>query len=162
MYYFLFFYLGMLAYQYKDQIAQKIFDHPNSIYFLWLLFVVLFVIGTLLNNSLRVYKAAYNDLIPRLLIQMAINLVQIIYSFTGLLCVYLTSLLVVKKREIKKGWLNFGKYCFAIYIFQQFILIYLYYHTPLITFVGSTLLSVVGFIITMGFSYVLAKVLPSL
>lgn len=162
MYYFLFFYLGMLAYCYKDTFVRKISNTPKLIIVLWIVFMILFVTGTLLNGQLRSMKANYTQLLPRVLIQMAINMVQILYSTMGLLSMYLTALLVVKKRTLRKEYVNFGNYCFAIYIFQQFILMYLYFHTSLFSMVGSFWLPFVGFVITMAFSYIFAKVSHSL
>lgn len=46
--------------------------------------------------------------------------------------------------------------CFGIYLYQQFILVYLYYHTDFVACVGTLIAPLLGFIITIISSTVLS------
>lgn len=162
MYYFIFFYMGMLLFKNKEVIYRKTAYADWNIPLLWLFFLLFFVGGSLFNEALWSVKNNYTDFLPRLLVQMVITFDKLIYSSLGVICFWLTGLRITKKYSIGEKYCEFGTYCFAIYIFQQFILKYLYYYTNLPALLGSTWLPIVGFIVTLLFSFVLARVVKTI
>lgn len=163
MYYILFFFLGMLAFNRKEQIMVFIDKIKTwNICAFWLFFGVLFVFGTMLNDVLVAEKQQYDQALVRLVIQMCIILVKVVYSSIGTMCLYITALSYTRKHILSKQYIAFGSYCFSVYIFQQFILKYLYYHTSLALQVGSVLLPIIGFFIAFSLSYLLARVIRTL
>ena len=118
--YFFFFYLGMYLYPNKERIKKTKFS--INIILLWLLFVVLFVAGTFLNEYLTYIKDGSNSFIFRQFIIMIKYAVRLTYATTGVLCIYLTSLYFTEGKKLHNRYIEFGTYCFGIYIFQQFIL----------------------------------------
>lgn len=81
------------------------------------------------------------------------------YTIVGMVAFYLTSLCVVKKSKISTWWINMGAMCFGVYIFQQFILQVIYYHTPLPVMVESMFLPWGAFIVTLIGSLLLTWVI---
>lgn len=62
-----------------------------------------------------------------------------------------------KKWQCPLWLISINSICFGIYIYQQFILKFIYYSTPLPQWTGTYLLLWVGCVITMITSIVLAK-----
>lgn len=54
---------------------------------------------------------------------------------------------------------DFNQYCFGIYLFQQFILMFIYYKTNIPVMIGSSLLPWFGFVTAFIGSYILTFLL---
>ena len=76
----------------------------------------------------------------------------------GVIAFYMTALYMAGgAKKISRDSLiaRIGNYCFGVYIFQQFILKILYYHTPIPAATGPYLLPWIGVLITLFVSYLL-------
>lgn len=76
----------------------------------------------------------------------------------GVIAIYsLTNwLLITKQMKVFKMIVNLNTYCFGIYLFQQFILIALYYYTETPSLIGPYVLPWVGFIMALSVSILLS------
>lgn len=152
MYYLLFFYLGYLVRKYYSNLIQV---SGKKILGAWILFVVLFV-GL---SHLRIYVrdlADLSTLVYKVLYISIGKLCQITYATSGIIALWLTVGLLAKIKYIPY-WVEWlGNYCFGVYLFQQFILMGLYYHTDLPVLVGSVWLPWIGVVIALGGSVLLS------
>lgn len=158
-YYFLFFLLGYKMWQYKDKYISKV-SISNTLK-LWVAFIVTFII-------LRTFKANVVELsdamnLPlKALLKTLSNVCTLIYSSLGLISIFFTSILFTQKYKLKTWYISLGGMCFGVYIFQEFIIKYLYYYTDLGERVSYLVLPWIVFIITTVTSILLSKSTKSL
>ena len=153
-YYFLFFYLGMYFYEKREKISLVV---ANKIMITAVLFIVLFVAFILLRNYLLALNI--DAIVFKVCRLVFLSFSRMIYGFLGVITFYWV---VEKYLDRHKDfsaptwliWLN--SISFGVYIYQQFILKALYYHTVLPELLGTYLLPWVGFIAAMMGSMVLS------
>lgn len=87
-----------------------------------------------------------------------VNVSRIVYSTSGLLMLYLMMNLLLKQNilHVTPAVLRIGPMCFGVYIFQQFILKYLYYYSGLTDVCTPLALPWVGFTITLVVSLLMS------
>lgn len=152
MYYLFFFYLGYVV---RKHYCNQISVSGQKILGAWMLFVVLFIglshlcfyVQDLAELSPIIYKAIYISIG---------KLSQIVYVISGIVATWFTIQWLVKSKTIPHWIETVGKYCFGVYLFQQFILMGLYYHTNLPIVVGSAWLPWVGVVIALSGSLLLS------
>ena len=154
-YYMLFFYLGMCMYKHRTRLQAFATKHPVGL-FAALGAYVLFVILQTRNIEVLTQIEPANTW-QSMLLWAQKNACKLSYALIGVLIVYALALYSVARKAVSQSTLALNKYCFGIYLIQQFILITLYYHTPLPLWVGSYWLPWIGTISTMLLSYILAK-----
>lgn len=159
-YYTMFFYTGMLFFRQKETIIEHL-AIGKRVVALTFLFIILFVLGIyvrefLINNQI----SNVNSLIKAVL-YLTSKYVRIVYCIAGILWIYalVNYLLKTKNINIPQWIINLSPVCFGVYLFQQFILQYLYYKTNIPSLVGSYWLPWVGLIVTTIGSYFLACLL---
>lgn len=150
LYYLFFFYLGIVLYKKKDQISNKV--TPKIIGVLWIVFLALFVVGSLTNRSLL--ELHYDMLLLRLLTYSGINIIKLSYSTIGTLAIFCTALYFTRRYRLPKQVKEAGKLCFGAYLFQQFVLQLIYYRTAL--FNHPYMAPWVGFVVALALSVFLA------
>lgn len=147
-YYILFFYLGMVTFCRKRGILAWL--TLRKIWGMLFTFLILFVSLTYFKEALATIQLTSFPL--KFLRNIVVNCSTIAYSLAGVCCVYAS---VVYWLSNRAGWkpsplltrLNITS--FGIYLFHQFILQFLYYHTSLPYITGTYLLPWVGFLITL-------------
>ena len=72
------------------------------------------------------------------------------------------AVLFTNPHNLPKCYINAGSLCFGVYVFQEFIIKYLYYYTELPVKVGYLALPWIAFIITLVLSLLLSKTTKSL
>lgn len=82
------------------------------------------------------------------------------YSSLGLIFLFLSAsyLVHIKNVNLSSALVRLSTYTFGIYLFQQFILIWLYYHTDLQSVVGIHLLPWLAFVIALVGSWGLTRI----
>lgn len=135
LFYFIFFYLGMRTYLYRENLR----DNDNFVLVEWLIFA--FIAGFII---LEVKRPDTSHLV---------QLLKIIVPGVGVFTAYLLSLFYTRKHDVSDIWINLGEYTMGIYIFQQFILVALYYHTNIPIILGPQLLPWVSFVLTLPLSF---------
>lgn len=157
LYYLPFFLGGGFVYKYY---AEKIKNNikVSHIIKLWILFAVIFVCLSICNNYLWLLSKEYSIIYKAFYISV-INLTKIIYAALGVITIYCTAVWYSQKYSLNSNIISFGKYCFGIYLFQQFILQIIYYKTEVPVIVGSKWLPWFGFITTLLISTILSFLL---
>lgn len=168
MYYFLFFYIGFWCSTNHTCISR----YFNSKYVVTsvCLFVGLFVSLTCANEFICTFcgidsvrcesvvgvvnggeSLIYNELIVKCMRFFLQKLSRIIYAVCGVMMLFITINLFLKKKQIAyiSTLKKISTLCFGVYIYQQFILKYLYYHSELPLFCPSIVLPWIGFFISL-------------
>ncbi len=152
MYYVFFFYAGFYV---RRRLSGGTIDISKlKLVLLWAIFIATFIALTLVRRELR-GDISNNILIKAFAISGA-KLCQIIYAGLGIVAMFCTVRYIANKCEVKQWIVKLGEYCFGVYLFQQFILMGLYYHTNLPTIVGSNWLPWIGTAIALSGSLLLS------
>lgn len=82
------------------------------------------------------------------------NLIKLLTASCGILVLYLTVSAYTSKKDFTPHTLvlTSSKYCYGVYVYHQFILVYLYFYTPLFDIVNKWLLPWSGLFITLTIS----------
>ena len=99
-------------------------------------------------------------LMEKAFVLLSSNFLKLIYSTSGIMFLYLivTKFTNNKTFKLKNYVINASSLCYGVYVFHQFILIYLYYHTDFPKYFGSYLLPWFGFVVTIIISILLTKI----
>ena len=86
------------------------------------------------------------------------HLMMLIYSLCGLaaLYIFINYLMDKKKLSISPFFQKLGTLCFGVYIYQQFILVTLYYRLGLIDVMSPVLLPIFGVVVALTLSIILS------
>lgn len=161
MYYMLFFYVGYCLQ--RLDISLDRYYSLRWIIGLVLSFIILFFSFTYVQENLdvifgEVANRVKNQLLFKAFKISLINVTKIIYSSVGiamLLCI--VGQVDKKQADLPPQWLiNVGGLCMGVYLFQQFILKGLYFHTDLALSIDPIWLPWVGFVIALAGSLLLS------
>lgn len=152
MYYIFFFYAGFYL---RKRLAGKTVCLSNTrVVAMWVIYVVVFIILTMVREFLM--DVDTTNSIARAAIIGSSKLCQIVYAGLGIASMYCTALVISSRWELKPWIIEVGAYCFGVYLFQQFILMGVYYYTNIPTIVGSNWLPWVGTAIALFGSLLLS------
>lgn len=152
-YYFNFFYIGFLFGTKK--IEKLKYVHGRGCLLGWIMF---FMIYWMLRDYIAVKLDQYdNHITKKAIVLTIVNLLRLVYSWFGTLAVYFFANYMIKNRYINVGprMRMVGSYCFGIYIFQQFILKFLYYESDFIYWFESDVVPWIALLITLIISFLL-------
>lgn len=130
--YIIFFLLGYYTLPFRDFSQNKVYRRVIAIE--WLIFISVFVIGTIFIEYLNTIKGEAG-IIERFINLEARKLLTFIYAFSGIYALYLTAVYITQGSVISRSLISIGSLCMGVYLFQQFILKYLYYYTTLHTLI---------------------------
>lgn len=156
-YYLFFFYLGMYLYPRRKMMLEKL--SSNKILLIVILYLTSFAVLSLFKDYL--HDISTNSILLLVVKSSIYTTSTILYAALGLLAMYCATVywlhnhpnwqpssLLIKANEI----------CFGVYIYQQFILMILYYKTTLPKFTETHVLPWVGCIITLFMSIMLSQI----
>lgn len=156
LYYLPFFWAGICLYRHRSALMQWAGKYRYALYASVFVFLVLVY---LLTNTIEVIKAGEPSCLFDKVVQHAsVNLCKLVYSSFGVAVFYLLALLFSQHYSLKNGWQHWNSACFAIYIYQQFLFEWLYYHTSLPQIVGSLWLPWCGLFAVYFLSLALALI----
>lgn len=153
--YMIYFYSGYIVYKNAESIKKDI--TLERILYGWGCFVLIFVVCRILQDLLVCGSTA-----PIWYKMISISLSRIcnfLYSSLGIIVFYSTAVYYTNNNQLKSYINHLASACFGIYLFQQFILNWMYYYTSIPTIVGPYLLPWLGFLIATVVSYLLAAIL---
>lgn len=155
LYYIPFFYAGTIAYVHREN-AIKQAESKKRLSFLAFAAVICFIIGTLL--IVKITEQLPSDIINKFFFLTAQTYIRALYSSLGVYFLYLLScrVIYINRKEAKPFVITLNNCCFGIYIFQQFVLTTLYFHTNIPAIVGNAWIPWVGFIASITISFLLA------
>jgi len=153
--YFLFYcYAGYYLYANKARIVAKCQNIP------FIVVLCVLYLGLLLVNFIVVVPSGwetYAEGTMRYVRIIASSCLKLLYSCCGIMALYL----IVLRFSSVPGYkpsnlvLKSNSMCYGVYVYHQFILVFMYYHTQLPVLVGSIALPFVGFAITFVLSVLL-------
>lgn len=154
-FYLIFFYSGYEFWVLSEKIRRYV--SMQYVCFAWILFVLLFIV---LINIQEYYMEYFSNIhgILKLFGLAIVNFCRIGYSSLGVLAMYLTAVLYTSNRPLPQYIIGIGALCFGVYLYQQFILQYLYYHTGLPALIGNEMLPWIGFVLTLLCSILLSYI----
>lgn len=158
---YLFFFIGgYYAWLYKDILVKKL---QNRRVLLWVVFVILFVSLSIIEKRLSVTLLIdRTDLLSKVVFLETRVFFRLLFAIFGVLALYVTSIDFIKKHCLNSWYIGLGKYCMGVYVFQQFILQYLYYYTSLPEAIGFVALPWISFVIALLSSILLSYTVKSL
>lgn len=150
LYYMAFFYGGGAFRRYSEELKSR--ATWRNIVLSWLIFAILFIA---LNFAIM-WMAEMKSQVDNPLLRGAINefntISKAILGWSGVIALYLLAARYCKCHAIGKFILKVGACGYGVYVFHQFILVYLYRYTELPNVVGTYLLPWVGIVITTVFA----------
>ena len=158
-YYLFYFFTGYKIWQYGDSYRKNL--NFKKVISLWINFVIIFI-------GLRMLMAYFTELsestllLKKTLLKVSSTSCKMVFSSFGVIAMYSTAVLFTKKHEISNWYVNIGGLCFGVYVFQEFIIKYLYYYTDLPVKVGPLVLPWITVAITLFLSVLLSKTTKSL
>lgn len=158
MQYMFFFYGGYLIG--KEAIDIRRCISPKYIYICILAYVIIFIFTQqYLMPFFQLYKNESIEI--RVIGNCAVRVFRLLYSWLGTFSLVLLSMYIVniKSFNLKPFWIKISTLTFGVYIFQQFILVWLYYHTKIVSYISSTIIPWIAFILTLVISLILTRLL---
>ena len=152
-YYILYFYLGYDIYLYSGKIRNL--TSNLSVFSSWVLFVFIFIMATLVIETLHGLYIG-NNILYKILISVATMLLKVSYSVIGIISIFLTSYQYTNGHGLKTSYIKIGEYSFGVYLIQQFILDVLYYKTTIPCQINNLWLPWIGFLFTLVISLLLS------
>ena len=156
-YYFFYFYVGLFVYKYRELIINYVSLRNNTKKLLW--GGGIFVLSIIVLLPLNVYLKSLNldTWIKGYFLAALIRAINIVYSSIGIAFWYYVSILLSRKStKVPSMVIHFNVLSMGVYVFHQFVLMYLYYHTSLPTICGSYLLPWVAILISFPTSIILS------
>lgn len=156
MYYFFFFYTGYLVN--KNDLDIHKFITKRNVLLVFSVYVILFVGLTTYVKSLGgVISLSNIEIINKIIYYGFKTFSKFIIAFCGVLTIFLLINYVLLHIEtFSETMIKASGLCFGIYIYQQFILKYLYYYTELPNQLSPYLLPWIGFIVALFLSFLLS------
>ena len=127
-----------------------------SLVLLWLLYLVLFATTT---QFLEYILLSFDNTLNKIVSYTLRNILMNIYAWIGMISMFVTAMKYTNKYGVSKIIEELGELCFGVYIFQQFILQFLYYYTPIPDYVNPLYLPWIGFSITLLTSIILTYII---
>lgn len=148
MYYMIYFYVGYLIG--KGNINLRKWMNIKFIGIFYLLYLFLFILSqAYINPIIQLYKTY--SILSNIIGSLIIRMLHFSYSMSGIIAIVLGSMYLLDKKYIhlNRFWIQIGTYTFGVYIFQQFILMWLYYHTDIFNSIPDYLIPWGAFIVTL-------------
>ncbi len=145
--YFIYFYVGFgLQRGYFDFLKPRKTLIPILV--LSGIYVVFFYLFVILNWKCNI--GGVNSIFMKVISLSFTKTISAIMSLSGLFAAFYSAhFFVIGKYKLPDWMIKVSTYCYGVYICQQFILQYIYYHTPLAAIVGVTALPWIALIITL-------------
>lgn len=159
-YYFFFFYLGQVFWQNKEKYFFNL--SIKKIIILWLVFMLVFVVLRIIKANVMELADGNVPLLQKIFYNIISKTCQLVYATLGMTSIYATGIFATSKYKLSDWYIRLGDLCFGVYIFQEFILKYLYYFSELPMNCPPHVTPWVCFIITIILSLSLSKVTKDL
>jgi hypothetical protein len=151
LYYLFYFYLGYTIFENSEKVL-KWFVNIKSIILGIILFFILFI--TLSFWEEQLIKLETSNLFYKAIKHTLLNISKILYASVGVFTTYIiANYLLMKNNEKISQWIIYANsICFGVYIYQQFILQFIYYKTAFPISLGAYWLPIISFTITLVIS----------
>ena len=154
--FFMYFYFGYTL-QRRYLVLDKFIRHRGIILLIAIFYVSIF----LLKYNFEEYIYDMQDVARsgRILSYFLKNIITLMLGTSGVLMIYCTAhILIIPKFQIPTLLVMLSSYCYGVYIYHQFILRTIYYHTPISHLVQANLIVWIVFPITIILSLLLTHI----
>lgn len=144
LYYLPFFFLGYYIYGYYDLLREWVRGWHLAVS--WGLYEVAYVISLILPRFISIgWRGG--------------QFCTLMYATLGAMALLLTAIFITNRKTLKGWYVKAGNLCMGVYIFQQFVLQAIYYHTTLPVLVPDWSLPWIGFSLALMLSLALTYVI---
>lgn len=155
-FFMIYFYLGFVVYK-KSEKIKSYHSIKRLLQWGWIFYILVFAVFRPLSD---VFVCSEKESVfHQLTILVCHNACQLIYAGLGLAVFYFSAIYYVKQNQLKPFTNKLAANSFGIYLFQQFVLLFLYYKTSFSLIVGPYWLPWCGFAIAIFVSYILSDFL---
>lgn len=159
LYYAMFFIGGGWTYRYKDKIAT--FAYKKTLVLSWLLFIVTFVLLNIIITSFEEASMASGSIPFKVLMLGSAALLKAILGWTGIIALYITAVIYCQHYDVGNLIVKIGACGYGVYVFHQFVLVYMYRYTDMPIVLGTWWLPWIAMVITIMVSLILTLVVRS-
>ena len=160
LYYIGFFYGGGIFWKCSKWFRDK--DSSKNICLAWTIFFSLFVVVNLvILHFTSIYSTQKLSMLYKGLILVTNTYSKAILGWSGIIALYLTSVYYCKRHSLGKTIIKIGACGYGVYVFHQFILVYLYRYTEFPQLCGNYILPWAGFGVTVVLSVLLTLAVRS-
>lgn len=145
-YYLIYFMMGYELYLFRENFIKRVTIKANV--YSWILFIISFLVLTVAIENVKVSTESIHGLIKAISL-VGVKMITFIYASIGLFSMFITSIYCTTRTKLPNIIIKIGSLCFGVYLFQQFILQILYFHTDIPNHVSSIILPMVGFAIAL-------------
>ena len=158
LYFCMFFTGGGIFWMYSGQLSKN--GNLRKVMCSWLIFGLLFLIMNVIIRHFTIIAnhtegiQAYSSLAVK-------SLSKAVLAWSGIYALYLTAVLYCKNNALSQAIIKVGACGYGVYVFHQFILVFLYRHTELPQFVGTYWFPWIGLVTTVFISTALTLAVRS-
>lgn len=147
-------YAGYFLWTKRDYLFTHCLKNGYIILF-WALYVVLVIVRRLFLPQ----TSPEMTVLQKIMIYGVSGTIKLLMSCSGILALYLTVCKTTTKEGYRpKQWvINASNDCYGVYVYHQFILIFLYYYTPFVGMCPHWLVPWIGLLLTLALSLLLTK-----
>ena len=150
LYYLVFFSGGGVFYQYKDIIAKN--TTFKRCMMMCITFVVLFFLLNLLMEKFNILRESSDSVLTRTLFRVINLYLKAFLGWSGIVALYSFAVVYCRKNTLSNVIIKIGACGYGVYVFHQFILVYLYRYTSAPQLFGTYATPWILFLITVLFS----------
>ena len=160
--YFIYFYLGYLFGSKRRNLLQRILKY-KYLFFCLVLFLSMFLFYYYSNKNYLLIKSNLNVVLLKYLLSVIHHIIHLLACVLAIVTMLIFSNLVAPRIKLKYLSFSFlitiGNMSMGIYIFQQFVLQIMYYHTSFHQYVNPYLLPWIGLIAAFVISAIMTNLL---
>lgn len=147
-------YAGYFLWTKRDNLFAHCLKY-NYIILFWLLYIILVIV----KNALLPETSAGMPSLEKIIVHGAAGTTKLLMSCFGIMALYLTVYKTTTKEGYRpKQWvINASNDCYGVYVYHQFILMFLYYYTPFVSMCGRYWVPWIGLLLALGISLLLTK-----
>lgn len=136
-------YLGYILYTNKERLLKR-FMSVRNIVFMWAIYFILVVFSNIIFSPENIYIR---------------NILALFTACSGIMALYLLVCKCIGKPGFQpQEWvIKSSSVCYGVYVYHEFILKFMYYHTPLPQILGTYMLPWFGCLVAIVFSLLLTN-----
>ncbi len=128
----------------------------KTILALWLRYLIVVICSYCFKEN----AVMNDDIVSRIVFKMGGKILKMVEAIVGTMALYVTVCYHTTKTGFKPSQIvvDSSKVCYGMYVYHQFLLVFLYFYTPLYDSVNCYILPWIGFIITMLISLLFTNI----
>lgn len=152
--YFVYFYCGYYLTS-KNKVSKDLISNKLTLLFVFIGYIGLFCLFNYTEWS-SIFES--EGFVGRIAVSFFTRLGRLTYSSLGIAFIYLWALDFSVRKNVSQNLITLSTYCFGVYIFQQFILKSLYYHSSFCEIFGVWF-PIIGALFTLSASLLLSGIM---